>query len=217
LNQIEIVRGNKVIFTRNFAGTFGQSNLLRLAFQSPSSVVGHDNPRGYRIWKGWLDFGRDLIQEVDSSHLFNFHMEYAEIGKGGRSRIDFEVHTRGHSDAIFVKLDDLVSSDVITFHLEETVESADSRFVRARDTMESTQFEIPVSDLLKGATSKEIYTGSYCDVVKLDILDPDSTWDADFFFEDTEEVTTDGEHYRLRVEQIDGAIAWSSPIAITSK
>lgn len=216
LNQIEILRGNKVIFTRNFAGTFGQSNLLRLAFQSPSSVVGHDNPRGYRIWKGWLDFGRDLIQEIDSSHLFNFHMEYAEIRKGGRSRIDFEVHTRGHSDAIFVKLDDLLSSDVITFHLEETVESADSRFVRARDTMESIQFEIPVSDLIKGQASKEIYTGSYCDVVKLDILDPDSTWDADFIFEDTEEITTDGEHYRLRVEQIDGATAWSSPIVIKS-
>jgi hypothetical protein len=214
LNQIEIVRGNKVIFTRNFAGTFGQSNLLRLAFQSSSSVVGHDNPRGYRIWKGWLDFGRDLIQEIDSSHLFNFHMEYAEIRKGGRSRIDFEVHTRGHSDAIFVKIDDLLSSDVITFHLKETVESADSRFVRARDTMESIQFQIPVSDLVKGAANKEIFTGSYCDVVKLDILDPDSTWDAEIIFEDNEEITTDGEHYRLRVEQIDGATAWSSPIAI---
>jgi hypothetical protein len=216
LKQIEIVRGNKVIFNRNFGGKLGQSNVLRVAFHSPSSVVGHDNPRGYRIWKGWLDFGRDLIQEVDSSHLFNFHMEHAEIRKGGRSRIDFEVHTRGHSDAIFVKLDNLLNSDVMTFHLEETVESADSRFVRARDTMESTQFEIPVSDLVNGAASKEIYTGSYCDVVKLDILDPESTWDAEFIFEDTEEVTTDGEHYRLRVEQIDGAIAWSSPIAIKS-
>ena len=216
LKQIEIVRGNKVIFNRNFGGKLGQSNLLRVAFHSPSSVVGHDNPRGYRIWKGWLDFGRDLIQEVDSSHLFNFHMEHAEIRKGGRSRIDFEVHTRGHSDAIFLKLDELLISDVMTIHLEESLESADSRFVRARDTMESIQFELPASGLVNGPVSKEIYTGSYCDVIQLDILDTDGTWDADFIFEDTEKITTDGEHYRLRVEQIDGASAWSSPIAIVS-
>ena len=216
LKQIEIVRGNKVIFNRNFGGKLGQSNVLRVAFHSPSSVVGHDNPRGYRIWKGWLDFGRDLIQEVDSSHLFNFHMEHAEIRKGGRSRIDFEVHTRGQSDAIFLKLDELLSSDVMTIHLEESVESADSRFVRARDTMESIQFELPASGLVNGPVRKEIYTGSYCDVIQLDILDTDGTWDADFIFEDTEKITTDGEHYRLRVEQIDGATAWSSPIAIVS-
>jgi hypothetical protein len=217
LNQIDIIRGDRTIFSRNFSATLGQSNVLRVVFNSPSSVVGHDNPRGYRIWKGWLDFGRDLIQEVDSSHLFNFHMEYAEIQKGGRSRIDFEVHTRGQSDAIFLKLDELLSSDVITMHLEESVESADSRFIRARDTMESIQFELPASELVNGPVSKEIYTGSYCDVVQLDVLDPNGEWDAEFVFEDVEEIAADGVHYRLRVEQIDGAIAWSSPIAITNK
>jgi hypothetical protein len=216
LNKIEIVRGNKIIFTRKFGGTLGQSNVLRVAFHSPSSVVGHDNPRGYRIWKGWLDFGRDLIQEVDTSHLFNFHMEHAEIQKGVRSRIEFEVHTRGQSDAIFLKLDELLSSDVITIHLEETIEIADSRFVRARDTMESIQFELLASELVNGPVSKEIYTGSYCDVVELDILDLGGTWDSDFIFEDTEEIEADGEHYRIRIEQIDGATAWSSPIAVTS-
>jgi hypothetical protein len=217
LNQIDIIRGDRTIFSRNFSATLGQSNVLRVVFNSPSSVVGHDNPRGYRIWKGWLDFGRDLIQEVDSSHLFNFHMEYAEIQEGGRSRVDFEVHTRGQSDAIFLKLDELSSSDVITMHLEETVESADSRFIRARDTMESIQFELPALELVNGPVSKEIYTGSYCDVVQLDVLDPNGEWDAEFVFEDVEEIAADGVHYRLRVEQIDGAIAWSSPIAITSK
>ena len=216
LQQIEVIRGNKSVFSRNFGGTLGQSNVLRVAFKSPSSVVGHDNPRGYRIWKGWLDFGRDLIQEVDSSDLFNFHMEHAEIHKDGRSRIDFEVHTRGQSDAIFLKLDELLISDVMTMHLEETVESADSRFIRARDTMESIQFALPASELVRGPVSKEIYTGSYCDVVQLDILDLNGPWDADFVFEDKEECTVEGEHYRLRVEQIDGATAWSSPIAITS-
>jgi hypothetical protein len=48
-------------------------------------------------------------------------------------------------------------------------------------------------------------------------LDPNGDWDADLIFEDVEEIAADGVHYRLRVEQIDGAIAWSSPIAITSK
>ena len=216
LQQIEIIRGDNIIYSRHFASTLGQANVLRIAFHSSSSVDGHDNPRGYRIWKGWLDFGRDIIQEIDSSYLFNFHMEYAEIRKGGRSRIDFEIHTRGHSDAIVLKLDELLISDVITMHLEETVESADSRFIRARDTMESTQFQLPVSDLAKGTVYKEIFTGSYGDLVQLNILDPDATWDAELVFEDTEEIAADGEHYRLRVEQIDGATAWSSPIAIKS-
>jgi len=105
----------------------------------------------------------------------------------------------------------------MTMHLEETVESADSRFIRARDTMESIQFALPASELVNGPVSKEIYTGSYCDVVQLDILDSNGTWDADFVFEDKEESTVEGEHYRLRVEQIDGATAWSSPIAIISE
>ena len=82
--------------------------------------------------------------------------------------------------------------------------------------MESIQFALPVAELVNGPVSKEIYTGSYCDVVQLDILDPDGAWDVDFVFEDKEECAVEGEHYRLRVEQIDGATAWSSPIAISS-
>ena len=213
LSRIEVRRCNQLIHSERFFGTQKNSNLLRIAFSSTSEVEGHDNPRGYIIWKGSVDFGRENIKTVDSSHLFNFHSEYARMRKGEKSKIDFEIHTRGHLNAIFIELENLVETDQIKISLEESTEMADSRYIRGRDTLSAQELEISAREFISGIARREILIGTYQDLIELEFVHRDSPWDFKLAFEDTEPILEDSD-YTLYVEQLDGSQAWSSAVRV---
>jgi hypothetical protein len=215
LSKLELRRADNVIYRQNFAGKYGDSNKIRIAFCSTSEVAGHDNPRGYIVWKGWISLSREIIKRVDSSSLFNWNCEYASLRNGSKSKIDFEIRTRGHSNSIFVELEELLDSDEIDIHLEETKEIADSRYIRERDVLEATDIKIKINEFAQGAIEKEVLIGSDRDFIQFEIVDPDCPWDANFKVIDSETNSHMGEHYLLYVEQQDGAQGWSSSIMLS--
>ncbi len=214
LSKLEVRRGDQVIYHRGFAGKLGLSNQIRIAFSSTSEVAGHDNPRGYIIWKGSISFSREIIKYVDSSSLFNWNCEYATLRNGSKSKIDFEIRTRGHSNSIFVELDELLNSDEIEINLEETKEISDSRYIRDRDALMATEINIKVNEFAQGTVAKEVLIGSDRDLIQVEVVDPSCTWDAEFSILDSDTNSQPGDHYLLYVEQQDGAQGWSSSIMI---
>ncbi|MBM3691203.1 MAG: DUF3604 domain-containing protein [Actinobacteria bacterium] len=165
LSKLEVRRSNAVIYKRSYSGKLGSSNKIRIAFSSTSEVEGHDNPRGYIIWKGCISFNREIVKGVDSSSLFNWNCEHATLRSGSKSKIDFEIRTRGHSNSIFVELDELVDSDEIEIHLEETNEITDSRYIRDRDVLMATYVIIKVNEFAQGSVSREVLIGSDRDLI----------------------------------------------------
>lgn len=215
LRQVEIRKGNNVLKEVSFAGSLGDSKILRIAFSSTSEVEGFDNPRGYIVWRGWIEFSRDLVKSVDQSHLFNFHSEYARLNLENQRRVDFEVHTRGHSNVIFIETTEIEESDIINLHLVETVEISDSRYIRARDTFPTTDLRFSASELRQGVSSREISVGNYKDSVAIEVVDQNAPLDFELEFEDASQLGVNPEFYSLYVEQLDGAQAWSSAIRVT--
>jgi hypothetical protein len=215
LRLVEIRKGSQILKAISFAGSLGDSKILRIAFSSTSEVEGHDNPRGYIVWRGWIEFSREIIKSVDQTHLFNFHSEYARLDLENQRRVEFEVHTRGHKNVIFIETTDIDDSDLISIHLVETVEISDSRYIRARDTLPATELRFSVNELKSGVSSREIMVGTYRDCVDLEIVDQSAPLDIEFEFEDTEPLGESSEFYSLYVEQLDGAQAWSSAIRVS--
>jgi len=216
LRLVEIRKGSQILKAMSFAGSLGDSKILRIAFSSTSEVEGHDNPRGYIVWRGWIEFSREIVKSVDQTHLFNFHSEYARLDLENQCRVEFEVHTRGHKNVIFIETTDIDDSDSISVHLVETVEISDSRYIRARDTFPATELQFRVNELKSGISSREIMVGTYRDSVELEIVDQSAPLDIEFEYEDTAPLGKNSEFYSLYVEQLDGAQAWSSAIRVSS-
>lgn len=216
LSLVEIRKGDQIICRKQYFNKLGESNLLKVAFTSTSDVVGHDNPRGYMIWRGWIEFGREQIDSIDSTKLFNWQAEYAKIDVTNSRRVNFEVHTRGHTNSFFIQLSELRADDEMQVHLDETVEVADSRYIRARDVLSERNIAFSAKELLNGRARREIITGDSKDSISLELIDMNSPWDVDFTIEDNTSDDKEGCHYFLYVEQHDGAQAWSSAIKIES-
>jgi hypothetical protein len=70
-------------------------------------------------------------------------------------------------------------------------------------------FRVPVRALMHGPARKEITTGLNVDAVRLRLVPPDAPLDVRFEFRETD--PTSGDYYYLRICQVDGAMAWSSP------
>lgn len=217
LSKVEVRRGDKIIYHENYVGNINNSQQIRIAFSSTSEVHGHDNPRGYIVWKGAIYFDRDVIQKVDSSSLFNWECEYANLRNNTRSVIDFEIRTRGHSNSILVDVDAMREIDGIRIVLEETKEIADSRYIRDRDILMACEFAFTVSEFAQGAAIREVVIGSNLDQIKVEYVDPICTWDSKFSLLDSDDSSKPGEHYLMYVEQQNGSQGWTSPILIDEK
>lgn len=217
LSRILLRRGEKTLQDVRFHGSKETSKRIRIAFESSSEVSGHDNPRGYIIWRGWIDFGKNHIKEIDASKLFNWNSEFARLDSAHQNRMNFEVHTRGHANAIFLELDEAIDTSDIVIYLNETLEVADSRYIRDRDTLQATVVHFPAIELQTGRVIKFVEIGSHMDAILIEIVDPNTPWESEFTFTDSEFEIHENDFYTLYVEQLDGAQAWSSPIQIVKE
>ena len=70
---------------------------------------------------------------------------------------------------------------------------------------------LPFSRLAKGLLIEQVPVGNDIDTITLQLLGNDRPLDYDLEFVDTDEPGR-GDYYYVRVEQLNGARAWSSPI-----
>ena len=215
IHQIELIRSGVPVLTRSYCLPPEKRCWLRIAFASDSGMYEHDNPRGYRIWHGRLDFSSALVRKIDTPGLFAQHLEHAQISDSDPQRVVFEVRTRGHADVILIELDDVSVESTLSIHCEETAEYADSRYLRERQQIPQIDLSFRLADLALGRIRQEIMVGDYRDSVEISVADPNGSFDDVFNFVDYRPPITAGEYYYMRVEQIDGSLAWTSPIWVT--
>ena len=190
-----------------------------MAFESSSEVFGAepDNPRPYRQWIGTLDVSGARIRSVLTPGFDNRHFEFAGIDKCNLSRIRFHTETRGRRDVMLVELEGAGGSTAFRFQTEARRELKYSAPVkRPLAEIPAVDARLRLGDLSGNRLSHEFQVGEHVDAIRLQTIDPEGSPDQTFRFTDLES-PGHGDYYYVRVTQLDGGRAWSSPFWVGEK
>ncbi len=212
ISSMDVIKNGGVVFTRNFLTAPLESHcFVRINFTSTSESGLRDTPRGDRIWKGTIDVAKATIKSVFAPGMPNTYKDKAFIDPNNPSRIILHTETRGKGNNIILELAKAGRSTQIDIHLDATKEHGNTYpIVYKPSSFEAEDFSLRLSDFRDGALTKAFTTGSYTDHVSFELIDPSAPFDQEISFYDLEN-PGHGDYYYVRVTQLDGALAWSSP------
>ena len=213
IESITIVKNGKPIWTREcLAATSPET--LELQFHSPSDPEIHDSPRGWRQWEGTIAVRGGSVANISTPSLYNPRADAASVRDGNPRIVDFKFATRGSEKGILLEL---VGATVGT-ELEISLIANRERYTtpaafRRPAQLPAESFTFRVGDALAGKAQHTINVEHFVDTVALRAIDVDGALDQSFAFTDPAP-PKHGDYYYVRVRQLDGGTAWSSPIWI---
>jgi hypothetical protein len=213
VDTITVVRNGEEIWSRDYLTVPGvTAGWVLVSFASPCAETSFDAPRGYRIWQGTLEVtGADLLS-FDTPQFANRFAEFAHRVPSHPNRIAFSTGTRGKASSILLELDNVSPDAAVVLELDSTTEmpSTPQKFRRPAK-IPPARVVLPFRNTSRGRLRREFQVDRYTDSITLRFVNPDGAMERTFEFMDLEPVRQ-GDHYYVRVQQLDGATAWSSPI-----
>jgi hypothetical protein len=217
LERIDVVKNGSVVYTRHLLdGGLDGTALVQLTFESSSEVfTGPRNPRGERAWRATVDVEGARLGDVELP-WFSDPTRFRVTRPGeGLNRLELTVGTRGRGKALLLTLEEASPETTLEVAWAAGREPP-LRFGATPDMIDRPPAELPADSfcvllgvLVNGPARKEMTVGLNIDAVQLQLVPSDAPLDAEFEFRETD--TSPGDYYYLRVTQVDGAMAWSSP------
>jgi hypothetical protein len=215
IDQIDVIRNGEVAFTRSYLTAPLQSRVwVQVSFESSSAVFGSglDNPRGYRPWKGTLKVDGARVLQVRTPGFVNEYRSRAEIDGEDPTLVRFQTETRGRRDVMLVELDGASSSTRFHFALEAGRERrAAPVLVRPLTDIPATAVTLAFDRMAGGRLEHAVPVDAHSDRILLQTVDPDAPLDREFEWRSAGALAA-GDYVYVRVTQLDGGRAWSSPV-----
>jgi hypothetical protein len=213
IDRIDVVKNGEVAWSESYLGAPLESHAwVQVGFESSSEVFPppRDNPREYRVWSGTLDVDGAKVVGLRTTGLQNAYVEWARIDPERPDRIRFYTETRGKAETILVELEGASASTRFLFDLVAAKESGFGQGVRPLAQIPAAKVDLSLADLEDSRLEHALPVGKHVDRLKLQVIDPAGALDRDVEFDDLGEAR-DGDYYYVRVTQLDGSQAWSSP------
>jgi hypothetical protein len=215
IERIDVIRNNQVVFSRDYAtAPLTATATLQVGFESQSEVFTLDqidNPRPYRIWQGALEVSGAKVTGVARTGLDNRLLDTLEIDPANPNRMRFSIRTRGRRDSIQLSLDGASAATTLRFELEPTREYGYGQGgVRQPAALPGGTVEMSLGALAAGKAEHVFEVEDFQDRITLHTVDADAPLDQEVEFTDIDGVAS-GDYYYVRVQQLDGGRAWSSP------
>ena len=215
IERIDVIRNNEVVFSRDYATAPLQSkSTLQVGFESQSDVFTLDqidNPRPYRIWQGTLEVTGAKVLGVERTGLDNRLLDQLEVDPANPNKMRFSIRTRGRRDSIQLALEGASASTTLRFELEPTKEYGYGQGgVRQAANLPGGSVEMSLGQLDHGKAAHDFTVEQYTDRITLHVVDAAAPLDQEFEFTDLDGIAP-GDYYYVRVNQLDGGRAWSSP------
>jgi hypothetical protein len=212
LDRVDVIKNGEVVYSRRFAAAALQSRVrVQIGFRSSSEAFIRDNPRGYRRWQGTLQVDGAKLLSVEP-YFDNRFAEYARQDEQSPGKILFSTDTRGGIDAFVMELDGATPATKITINLEQSVEhDVAPPQVRPSAAIPALSMVFPFSEIKDALLVRESAVGRHVDAVTLQLTDPAAPKDGEIEFKDLT-AARQADYYYVRVTQLNGAHAWSSPV-----
>ena len=153
------------------------------------------------------------IADLRRDGLDNLFADRARIDVEHPDQVSFGTYTRGHRDSLLLLLSGAGAGahTSIVIRLEEARGLGPSRGLTSQPApIPAQEIRLDFSDLRNGRLVRDLPLGAHIDRVTLEVVVPDGPMDRQLEFLDLTE-TGASDYYYLRVTQVDGERAWSSP------
>ncbi len=215
IDKIEVIKNGTVVFSQRYlAAPLAGRTWLQIGFDSSSEVFFPNRrpPRWFRVWDGTLQVEGARVVSLRTTGLDNHYADRARISEEDPQRIDFHIGTRGRMDTILVELDRATASTRLRFDVDPAAEQPSTArgWAPALEDLPEAAFEIALADLEDGRIERGFRIGEHVDRVVVQVVDPEAPMDRELRYTDLED-TESGDYYYLRVGQLDGGMAFSSP------
>jgi hypothetical protein len=208
IEAVDVVKNGRVIYSRSYLTPRIDPRLtLQVEVSSSSEVGSYRPPRGERGWRGSV--------QVDGAHVTGYEPPWfanptrylVRRDPANPDRLEFLTTTRGRAKGLRVDLEG--ASEATTVHVD--VDEL-GRTLRAGPNPAS--IEVPLARLLEGPVRRELVDNEDTDWVEVAIVPGDAALDLEFEFADLGALEP-GDYYYLRVRQVGGGMAFSSPWRVT--
>lgn len=187
-----------------------EQEILLSFFSDETPHFRGDAPRGWRHWRGELRVDGARLETATAMDFVNPTTQ--SLQQNGNS-LSFRTHTRGDTSSIRLSLSDIEANATISLSFEEATETGSAPpFYRTHVTIPASEAILRLGDLQQGILRHTMPAQNYADdSITLRRLTDNGVKDTSFEFTDTEN-PDQGDYYYLKVEQVNDAAAWSSPI-----
>ena len=213
ITEAVVVKNGNVVYTkRPAAAALSSKTYVEVGFDSSSEPIYRDNPRGNRPWKGTLTVQGAKLVSAKPLNFLNVYREKLEVDPNDPSKLHFYVLTRGRADKVLLELDGATPQTQIDIDLEKTTEMGGAPvMLRGSREMEARQVRFLFSRLSNGRMAQHWPVDQARDTISVELVNPKGPMDYDFEYVDTGKATP-GDYFYVRVTQLNGAQAWSSPV-----
>ena len=212
IDSVTIVKNGKDLWTKDYLTAPSESSSrYLLSFASPTDPVVRDNPRGWRQWTGTVSVQGARLSSFSAPALRNPRSDV--IGNGSHANeIRFDTATRGSEKGIVMELSGTDADTEVSVNLEPNVEvtTTPARY-RGLAKLPAAELRFRVAELQQGRAEHKLHVDRHTDIVSLRRIVAAPPMDVQFDYTDAES-PEQGDYYYVRATQIDGGMAWSSPI-----
>ncbi len=208
-----VIKNGETVYSKRLlqAELSGNAQLV-IGFESSSEPFFRDNPRGYRPWRGSLSVHGAKLVAMRPLHFDNPHKRWARVHRADRDVVHFHTGTRGQADTLLLELDGASPSTQVSFELGAGREWGKSPVpVRPLRGVAARQFEIALHELSEGFAREDLSEGMDRDSVTLEVIGGELPMESEIDFLDTGALCP-GDYYYVRIDQLDGARAYSLPV-----
>jgi hypothetical protein len=213
IDTITVFKNGEEIWNKDYLTVErGRDSVVQVSFESSAEEFFRECPRGFRYWTGTLDvIGADIVS-IAVPGFQNRYAEFARLDEDNKNRVHFATGTRGRTNAILLELKNIKDDAMIDIQLETATEiQSTGQTYRSPATIPAERVKFRLADMKNGRVRRDFKVDRYQDNITLRSVNPAGSYDRQFEVVDRDPYGR-GDYYYVRVKQLDGALAWSSPI-----
>ena len=213
IDAIDVIKNGTIVYTRRYLeSALSEEARVQITFESSTETHGERTPpRGGRPWKGSIQVAGATLVGYDDPWFTQPATYRVARDAEDRNRIDFDFPTRGRPKSLVLELRGAGPDTVVTVDMETTTESRGSGgYVRVPQELPANTVRFRLGDLKGQVDRRDYQVLEHTDALSAQIVTEGRALDQEFTFTDQGE-NRPGDYYYLRVRQIDGSMAWSSP------
>ncbi len=205
--SVDLIKNGGVVYSRSFlAPRIAPRVTVELSQESSTEVVGYQRPRGPIGWTGSVEVHGGTLVGVTRPWFASPIRYLIARDPANPNRLRFDLNTHGRPKGMLLEIGGASEATEIVIDLKG---ASGGR----RGTGEAGAVTARLGDLLERPLRRELQGGM--DAFSVALVPDDAALDLDFEFSDLEQPRP-GDYYYLRVRQVGGGMAFSSPWRIVA-
>ncbi len=214
IDAIDVVKNGDVVFTKRYLmpELGSRATVQVMLFSSSEVLTGYTYPRGERDWNASIQVRGARLLEVKDPWFFGPNTYSLTRDPTDPNRLHFATGTRGRAKAPLLYLEGASADTEIVVSLEAGREDprVGTGDDRGPQPLPAAEIAFRLGDLLDGPRTHELPVVRHVDSVSAQLVPDQASLDQEFSYVDQGDLRP-GDYYYVRVRQVDGSVAWSSP------